>query len=98
MILIKEHSKREAPSMTPSKYTADYFDSMNVSCIVTSNSLQGKHHNLKPCYGQRFFVMDEPAGNRNERVCFYCSFPEYDIKFYYIKLIKARSQTLLFCF
>ena len=60
--------------MTPSKYTADYFDGMNISCIVTSDNIQRKRHGLKPCYGQRFFVMDEPATSGRELVYFYCSF------------------------
>ena len=59
----------KAPSMTPSKYTSDYFDGLNIPCIVKSDRLRRKYSELKPFHGQRYFVMDEPADDENRQVC-----------------------------
>ena len=56
--------------MTPSKDTSDYFESLNIPCIVKSDRLKRKHSELKPFHGQRFVVMDEPEGNGNDQVVF----------------------------
>ena len=68
VILITKHDKLKAPSMTPSKDTSDYFESLNIPCIVKSDRLKRKHSELKPFHGQRFIVMDEPEGNGNDQV------------------------------
>ena len=56
--------------MTPSKDTSDYFESLNIPCIVKSDRLKRKHSELKPFHGQRYIVMDEPEGNVNDQVVF----------------------------
>ena len=68
VVLLTKHDKMKAPSMTPSKYTSDYFDGLNIPCIVKSDKLRRKHSELKPFHGQRFFVMDEPAEDENKKV------------------------------
>ena len=68
VILITKHDKLKAPTMTPSKDTSDYFESLNIPCIVKSDRLKRKHSELKPFHGQRFIVMDEPEGNGNDQV------------------------------
>ena len=70
VILITKHDKLKAPTMTPSKDTSDYFESLNIPCIVKSDRLKRKHSELKPFHGQRFIVMDEPEGNGNDQVVF----------------------------
>ena len=70
MILIWDHDKREAPSMTPSNDTIDYFSSINIPCVAAQrNAVEGmKNSENHYRHNQRLTVMDEPIICTNQVV------------------------------
>ena len=71
MIIIRKHDKREAPSMTPSKETIEYFKDINIVCVATTPSDSKKQSpEVSYCHDQRFCLMDEPISNDVEKVDF----------------------------
>ena len=70
MILIRDHDKREAQDMTPSKEALDYFSSINIPCVAGSNNSQSRKQEVKHFYDQRFVVMDEPILSEDVMVRF----------------------------
>ena len=71
MIIIRKHDKREAPSMTPSKDTIDYFKDINIVCVATEPIDSKKQYpEAKYCHDQRFCVMDEPTISDLDKVYF----------------------------
>ena len=69
MIIIRKHDKREAPSMTPSKETIEYFKDINILCVATTPSdSNNKSPEVSYCHDQRFCLMDEPISNDAEKV------------------------------
>ena len=71
MIIIRKHDKRDAPSMTPSKETIEYFKDINIVCVATtSDEVQKQNSGAKYFHDQRFCVMDEPTYNDVSKVRF----------------------------
>ena len=71
VIIIRKHDKREAPSMTPSKETVDYFKDINILCVATTASdSKNRNYEVNYCHDQRFCVMDEPTYNDVSKVRF----------------------------
>ena len=70
VILIWDHDKREAPSMTPSNDTIDYFSSINIPCVAAQrNAVEGmKNSENHYRHNQRLTVMDEPIICTNQVV------------------------------
>ena len=70
VILIWHHDKREAPSMTPSNDTIDYFSSRNIPCVAAQRkAVEGmKASDNLYRHNQRFTVMDEPIMCTNQMV------------------------------
>ena len=70
MILIWDHDKREAPSMTPSNDTIDYFSSINIPCVAAQrNAVEGmKNSENHYRHNQRLAVMDAPIFCTNQMV------------------------------
>ena len=70
MVLIWDHDKREAPSMTPSNDTIDYFSSINIPCVAAQrNAVEGmKNSENHYRHNQRLTVMDEPIMCTNQVV------------------------------
>ena len=70
VILIWDHDKREAPSMTPSNDTIDYFSSINIPCVAAQRSAVEGMKNSENHYrhNQRLTVMDEPIMCTNQMV------------------------------
>ena len=71
MIIIQKHDKRDAPSMTPSKETIEYFKDINIVCVATtSHEVKNQNPGAKYFHDQRFCVMDEPTYNDVSKVLF----------------------------
>ena len=70
VILIWDHDKREAPSMTPSNDTIDYFSRINIPCVAAQRNAIGRMKNSENHYrhNQRLTVMDEPITCNNQVV------------------------------
>ena len=70
VILIWDHDKREAPSMTPSNDTIDYFSSRHIPCVAAQrNAVKGmKNSENHYRHNQRLTVMDEPTMCNNQVV------------------------------
>ena len=69
VIIIRKHDKRDAPSMTPSKETIDYFKDINIECVATEPiDSKSKTTEVKYFHDQRFCIMDEPTNSNIDKV------------------------------
>ena len=69
MIIIRKHDKRDAPSMTPSKETIDYFKDINIECVATEPiDSKSQTTEVKYFHDQRFCIMDEPTTSNIDKV------------------------------
>ena len=69
MIIIRKHDKRDAPSMTPSKETIDYFKDINIECVATEpTDSKSQTNEVKYFHDQRFCIMDEPTNSNTIKV------------------------------
>ena len=69
VIIIRKHDKRDAPGMTPSKETIDYFKDINIECVATEPiDSKSKAIEVKYFHDQRFCIMDEPTNSNIDKV------------------------------
>ena len=92
MILIWDHDKREAPSMTPSNDTIDYFSSINIPCVAAQrNAVEGmKNSENHYRHNQRLTVMDEPIMCTNQVV-----YLDDDINLIFLILVIYSNHKLI---